>query len=115
MVSMSELFEVVFADTADLVHFPLLFFTSASWVAAWEVEIFPAVCRVRHAVVTLDVALRDVAGASLSLPTVGLEMYSSMEEVVPPPRPPCRGLCSCAGLRCAAVPGTSRCPHSAAQ
>jgi hypothetical protein len=32
MVSMSELFEVVSVDTADLVRFPLLFFASACWV-----------------------------------------------------------------------------------
>jgi hypothetical protein len=47
MVSTSELVVVVSADTADLVRFPLLFFTSAIWVAAWEAGIFPAVCRVR--------------------------------------------------------------------
>jgi hypothetical protein len=29
---MSELFEVVSVDTADLVRFPLLFFASACWV-----------------------------------------------------------------------------------
>jgi hypothetical protein len=46
MVSTSELVVVVSADTADLVRFPLLFFTSAIWVAAWEAGIFPAVCRV---------------------------------------------------------------------
>jgi hypothetical protein len=48
MVSMSELAVMVSADTADLVRFPLLFFTSAIWVAAWEVGILPTVCRVRH-------------------------------------------------------------------
>jgi hypothetical protein len=37
------------------------------------------------------------------------------EDVVPPMRPPCRGLCSYAGLHRAAVPGTNRCPHGAAQ
>jgi hypothetical protein len=78
MVSRLELFEVVSADTADLVRFPLLFFASASWVAAWEAGIFPVVCCVRHAVATLDGALRDVAGASLSLPIVEPETYSSM-------------------------------------
>jgi hypothetical protein len=77
MVSTSELFVVVSADTVDLVYFPLLFFASASWVAAWEVGIFPVVCRVRRAAATLNGALRDVAGASLSLPTVESEMYSS--------------------------------------
>jgi hypothetical protein len=75
---MSELFEVVSADTADLVRFPLLFFTSASWVTAWEAGIFPAVCRVRCAAATLDGALRDVEEASLSLPTVESETYSLM-------------------------------------
>jgi hypothetical protein len=34
MVSTSELLVVVSADTADLVHLLLLFFTSATWVAA---------------------------------------------------------------------------------
>jgi hypothetical protein len=77
MVSMSELFMVVFADTADLVRFPLLF-TFASWVMAWEAGIFPTVYRVRRASATLDGALCDVAGALLSLPTVESEMYSSM-------------------------------------
>jgi hypothetical protein len=57
---------------------PLLFFASTSWVAAWEAGIFPTVCRMRRAAATLDGALRDVAGASLSLPTVESEMYSSM-------------------------------------
>jgi hypothetical protein len=57
MVLMSELFEVVSADTVDLVCFPLLFFTSTSWVAAWEAGIFPAVFRVRRAAATLDGAL----------------------------------------------------------
>jgi hypothetical protein len=70
MVSMSELFEVVSADTADLVCFPLLFFASASCVTAWEAGIFPGVCRVCRAAATQDGAMRDVAGASLSLPTV---------------------------------------------
>jgi hypothetical protein len=66
---------VVSADTADLVCFPFLFFASAIWVAAWEVGIFPAVCRVRRSVATQDGALRDVVGASFSLPTVELETY----------------------------------------
>jgi hypothetical protein len=70
MVSTSELFEVVSADIADLVRFPLLFFTSTSWVAALEAGIFPAVCHVHCAAATLDGALRDVAGASLLLPTI---------------------------------------------
>jgi hypothetical protein len=78
MVSTSELFEVVSVNTTDLVRFPLLFFASASWVAAWEAVIFPVVCRVRHATATLDGGLCDMAGASLSLPTVESEMYSSM-------------------------------------
>jgi hypothetical protein len=68
---------VVFVDTVDLVRFPLLFFASAIWVAAWEAGIFPVVCRVRRGAATLDGALRDVAGASLSLPTVESETYSS--------------------------------------
>jgi hypothetical protein len=77
MVSTSKLFVVVSADTVDLVYSPLLFFASASWVAAWEVGIFPAVCHVRRVAATLDGALRDVEGASLSLPTMESEMYSS--------------------------------------
>jgi hypothetical protein len=68
---------VVSADTVDLVCFPLLFFASAIWVAAWEAGIFPAVCRVRRGAATLDGVLRDMAGASLSLPTIVSEMYSS--------------------------------------
>jgi hypothetical protein len=74
---MSELTVVVSVDTADLVRFPLLFFASAIWVAAWEVGIFSDVCRVRRSAATLDGALRDVAGASLSLPTIESETYSS--------------------------------------
>jgi hypothetical protein len=54
MVSTSELFVVVSADTANLVRFPLLFFTSATWVAAWEAGIFLVVCRVHRGAVTLD-------------------------------------------------------------
>jgi hypothetical protein len=60
---------VVSAGTTDLVRSPLLFFASAVWVAACEAGIFPAVCRVRHGAATLDGALRNMAGASLSLPT----------------------------------------------
>jgi hypothetical protein len=105
MVSTSELFVVVSTDTTDLVRFPILLFASVPWVAAWEVGIFPAVCRVRCGAVTLDGPLRDVVGASLLLPTVESETYSS---------PRC-GPCSCAGLHHAAVPGTSRCLHGAAQ
>jgi hypothetical protein len=56
---------------------PLLFFASAIWVAACEAEIFPAVCNVHRGAATLDGALRDVAGASLSLPTIESETYSS--------------------------------------
>jgi hypothetical protein len=63
MVSTSKLIVVVSADTADLVYFLFRFFTSAAWVTPWEAGIFPAVCRVRRDVATLDVALRDVAGA----------------------------------------------------
>jgi hypothetical protein len=54
MVSTSELFVVVSTDTTDLVRFPLLFFASATWGAAWEAGIFPTVCRVRRGVATLD-------------------------------------------------------------
>jgi hypothetical protein len=71
MISMSELFVAVSTDTADLVHFPLLFFAFATWVAAWEV------CRVRRGAATLDGPLRDMEGASLSLPTFESETYSS--------------------------------------
>jgi hypothetical protein len=67
---MLKLFVVVSTDTADLIHFPLLFVASATWVAPWEVGIFPVVWRVRRGAATLDGPLRDVAGASLSLPTV---------------------------------------------
>jgi hypothetical protein len=78
IASTSELFVVVSADTADLVCFPLLFFAFAIWVAPWEAGIFAAGCHVHRGVATLDGALRDVAGASLSLPTVKSDMYSSM-------------------------------------
>jgi hypothetical protein len=78
MVSTSELIMVVSANTADLVRFRFFFFASAAWVAAREAEIFPAVYRIRRGAATLDGALRDVAGASSSLPTVGSETYSSM-------------------------------------
>jgi hypothetical protein len=37
----------------------------------------PAICRGRRGAATLDGALRDVAGASLSLPTVESETYLS--------------------------------------
>jgi hypothetical protein len=90
MVSMSELIVAVYAGTADLVRFPLLFLASATWVATWEAGIFPAVCCVRRDATTLDGALRDTAEASLSLPTVESEMYSSMGEPVLPARLPCR-------------------------
>jgi hypothetical protein len=73
MVSTSELIVVVSVDTADLVRFPLLFIASATCVAAWEAGIFPAVCLVRRGAATLDRALRNAAGASLSLLTVELE------------------------------------------
>jgi hypothetical protein len=69
---------------------------------------------VRRGTATLDDTLWDVAGASLSLPTIESETYSSMGgELVPPARPPHRRPCSCAGPRRAAVPGTSRCPRDA--
>jgi hypothetical protein len=114
MVLMLELHVVVSADTADIVRFPLLFFACATWVAAWEAGIFPAVCRVRRGAATLDGALRDEVEASLSLPTVELETYSSMGgggAAHPPRHEPC----SCAGPRRAAMPGTSRCPRGAAK
>jgi hypothetical protein len=44
---------VVSADTADLIHFPLLFFASATWAAAWEAGIFPTVFRVCRGAATL--------------------------------------------------------------
>jgi hypothetical protein len=44
----------------------------------WEQGIFPAVFGIRRAAATLDGALCDVAGASLSLPTVESETYSWM-------------------------------------
>jgi hypothetical protein len=78
MVSTLKLFVVVSADIVVPVRFPLLFFTSATWVVAWVVGFFPAVCRVCRGAATLDVPLRDVAGASLSLQTVESETYSSM-------------------------------------
>jgi hypothetical protein len=37
----------------------------------------PAICRVRRGAAISDGALRDVAGASLSLPTVKSETYLS--------------------------------------
>jgi hypothetical protein len=42
MISASELIVVVSANTAELVHFPLLFFASATWVPAWEAGAKPA-------------------------------------------------------------------------
>jgi hypothetical protein len=75
--SMSELIMVVSADTADQVRFPLLFIATATWVTTSEAAIFPAVSRVRHDAATLDGTLRDTTGASLSLPAVELETYSS--------------------------------------
>jgi hypothetical protein len=42
------------------------------------VGIFHVVRRMRRGTTTLDGDLRDVAGASLSLPTVESETYSSM-------------------------------------
>jgi hypothetical protein len=83
MVSMLELTVVVPTDTVDLVRFLFFFFASAVWVAAMEAagqeaDTFPVVCRVRLGVATFYGALRDVAGTSLSLPTVDSETYSSM-------------------------------------
>jgi hypothetical protein len=68
---------------------------------------------VRRGAATLDGARRDVAGASLSLPTVESETYSSMGEPALPARPRRRGPCSCAGPRRIVVSGTSRCPRGA--
>jgi hypothetical protein len=113
MVSVSEVIVVVYADTADQVRFLFLFFPYEAWVTAWEAGIFPAVCRVRRGAVTLDGALRDVAEASLSLPTVESKTYLSMGEPALPARLPHRRPSSCAGPRRAVVPGTSRCSRNA--
>jgi hypothetical protein len=67
---------VVSADIVDLFRCPLLF-ASAIWAAAWEAGIFPAVCHMRRGAATLDGSLRNVVGASLSLPIVESETYSS--------------------------------------
>jgi hypothetical protein len=82
MVSTLELTMVVSTDTVDLVRFLFFFFASAVWVtemvaAAQEADIFPNVCGVHRTTVTLEGSLRDVAGASSSLPTIESEMYSS--------------------------------------
>jgi hypothetical protein len=77
VVSTWELVVVVSANTADLARFLFLFFDSTTWVAAWEVDIFHAVFRVHRGAATLDGAIQDVVVASLSLPTVELETYSS--------------------------------------
>jgi hypothetical protein len=66
---------VVSTDTIDLVCFLFFFFASAIWVAAMvaaarEADIFFDVCRVRRGAATLEGALRDMAGASSSLPIV---------------------------------------------
>jgi hypothetical protein len=76
-----KLIVVMSIDTVDLVYF-LLFFASAVWIAtmvvvAREVDIFPAICRVCRGVATMDGTLRNMAGASSSLPIVELEIYSS--------------------------------------
>jgi hypothetical protein len=113
MVSVSEVIVVVSADTADQVRFLFLFFPYEAWVTAWEAGIFPAVCHVRRGAVTLDGALRDVAEASLSLPTVESKTYLSMGEPALPARLPHRRPSSCAGPRRAVVPGTSRCSRNA--
>jgi hypothetical protein len=83
MVSTPELTMVVSTDTVDLVCFHFFFLASAVWVAAIvaaarEVGTFPLACRVRRGVTTLDGALRDVARASLSLPNVESDRYSSI-------------------------------------
>jgi hypothetical protein len=56
---------------------PPPFFASAIWAAAWEAGIFLAVCYVCRGVATPDGVLCDVAGASLSLPIIKSETYSS--------------------------------------
>jgi hypothetical protein len=83
MVSTLELTMVVSTDTVDLVRFLFFFFfASTVWVtemvaAAQEADVFPNVCGVHRTTVTLEGSLRDVAGASSSLPTIESEMYSS--------------------------------------
>jgi hypothetical protein len=109
MVSMSELLVVVSANTADLVHFPLILFASSTWVVAWEVGIFPAVCHVRRGAATLEGPLRDVgAPHCLSRPS-SRRRTPRRGEAVPPARSPCCRPCSCAGLHHAVVPSTSIC------
>jgi hypothetical protein len=82
MFSMPELIVVVSTDTVDPVRFRSFFLASAVWVAtvvaaAREADTFPVSCYVRRSAVTLDDALRDVVGASSSLPIVATERYSS--------------------------------------
>jgi hypothetical protein len=82
MVLTPELTVVISTDTVNHVQFGFFLFASAVWVAvivveAREADIFPVVCRVCRGAATLDGALRDMAGASSSLPTVESEMYSS--------------------------------------
>jgi hypothetical protein len=77
IASTSKLIVVVSADTADQ-SAPPSSSPPRSGPRAWEEGILPAVCHVRRDAATLDGALRDVAGASLSLPTVESETYSSM-------------------------------------
>jgi hypothetical protein len=78
MVSTPELTMVVSTDTVDLVRFHFFFLASVSGLRrswSWPGRI---VCLVRRGATTLDGALRDVEGASSSLPTVELERYSLM-------------------------------------
>jgi hypothetical protein len=86
---------VVSTDTVDLVRFHFFFLASVSGLRrswSWPGRI---VCLVRRGATTLDGALRDVAGASSSLPTVELERFHRWAVEVPPARPPHRGPCSC--------------------
>jgi hypothetical protein len=46
-------------------------------VVTREADIIPIAYRVRHDTATMDGVLRNVTGASSSLPTIKLERYSS--------------------------------------
>jgi hypothetical protein len=109
MVSTSELTVVVFANTTDLVRFPLLFFASAIWVVAWnwESSLLSAACAVvqRHWMVPYA-TWREPHCHS---PPSSQRHTHQQEEVAPPAHLPHLGSCSCAGPRQEAAPGTSRC------
>jgi hypothetical protein len=82
MVSTPELIVAVSTDTVDLVRFRFFFFASTVWVAAIvaaarEVDTFPVACYIHRGTVILDGAIRDVEGASSSLPTIESERYTS--------------------------------------